>query len=46
MAGEEMTVRGIGRRPMAGTNSSGTAGDSAADSLARLVVNGLVDYYG
>jgi hypothetical protein len=32
-------------RPVAGTNSSGTAGNSAADSLARLVVKGIVDYY-
>jgi hypothetical protein len=41
-----MTVRGVGMRPEAGTNSSGTAGNSAADSPARLVVNDLVDYYG
>jgi hypothetical protein len=38
-------VSGVGTRPVAGTNSSGTAGNSAADSLARLVVNGIVDYY-
>jgi hypothetical protein len=37
-------VRGVGTRPVTGTNSSGTAGNSAVDSLARLVVNGLVDY--
>jgi hypothetical protein len=41
-----MTVHDVGTRPAAGENSSGTAGNSAADSLARLVVNGLVDYYG
>lgn len=41
-----MTVRGAGTRPKTGTNSSGTAGNSAADSLTRLVVDDLVDYYG
>ena len=40
-----MTVCGVGRRPEACTNASGTTRNSAADSLARLVVNGLVDYY-
>jgi len=40
-----MTVRGVGRRPVACKNLSGTAGNSAADSLARLVVNGLADYH-
>ncbi|MDD7919065.1 hypothetical protein [Actinomycetospora callitridis] len=41
-----MTVHDVGTRPATGKNASGPAGDSAADSLARLVVNGLVDYYG